>query len=80
MNFALNDEQLAFKERCRRFAREVIRPAAPIHDADESVPWEVMRQARAQGMSGLALLERTAADPDGQLGLIHAEELHWGCA
>ncbi len=80
MNFALNDEHLAFKDRCRRFAREVIRPAAPIHDADESVPWEVMREARAQGLSGLELIEHTAADPDGQLGLIHAEELHWGCA
>ena len=46
MNFALNDEQLAFKQRCREFARDVIRPVAPIHDADESVPWEVMKEAR----------------------------------
>ena len=26
MDFALNDEQQEFKERCRTFAREVIRP------------------------------------------------------
>ena len=54
MNFALNDEQLAFKQRCREFARDVIRPVAPIHDADESVPWEVMKEARKQGFSGLS--------------------------
>jgi hypothetical protein len=28
MDFALNDEQQEYKERCRTFAREVIRPAA----------------------------------------------------
>lgn len=80
MNFALNDEQLAFKERCRTFARDVIRPAAPIHDADESVPWEVMKEARRQGLSGLEAMQYTSTDPDGQLGLIYAEEMHWGCA
>ena len=80
MNFALNDEQLAFKQRCREFARDVIRPVAPIHDADESVPWEVMKEARKQGFSGLESLQYTSTDPDGQLGLIYAEEMHWGCA
>ncbi len=80
MNFALNDEQLEWKQRCRAFARDVIRPAAPIHDRDESVPWEVMRAAQAAGLSGLETIERTGADPDGLLGPIYAEELHWGCA
>ena len=80
MNFAFNDEQLAYKKRCRDFAREVIRPAAPVHDADESVPWEVMREARRQGISGLEQMQYTSTDPDGQLGLIYAEEMHWGCA
>ncbi len=65
MNFAFNDEQLAYKERCREFARTVIRPAAPIHDADESVPWEVMKEARRQGLSGLEQLQGNAADPGG---------------
>src|SRR4029079_171517 len=80
MNFALNDEQLAVKQRCREFARDVIRPAAPIHDADESVPWEVMNEARRQGLSGLESMQDTSTDPDRQLGLIYAEEMHWGCA
>jgi acyl-CoA dehydrogenase len=80
MNFAETDEQREWRERCRRFAREVIRPVAPIHDAEESVPWEVMREARRQGLSGLGTIERTGADPEGQLGPIYAEEMHWGCA
>jgi acyl-CoA dehydrogenase len=80
MDFALNDEQLEWKRRCREFARDVIRPAAPAHDADESVPWEVMQEARRQGLSGLETIERTGSDPDGQMGPIYAEEMHWGCA
>ena len=53
MDFALNEEQLEFKERCRTFAREVIRPAARKHDEEESTPWEVIREARRQGFQGL---------------------------
>jgi len=80
MDFALNDEQREFKDHCRRFAEEVIRPAAPGHDADESTPWEVIAEARRWGLNGLDHLQRTGADPDGQLGILAAEELHWGCA
>ena len=80
MNFALNDEQLEWKQRCRAFAQDVIRPAAPIHDRDESVPWEVMKAAKAAGLSGLEAIERTGSDPDGIFGPIYAEEMHFGCA
>ena len=80
MDFSLNDEQLEFKALCRRFASEVIRPAAPIHDADESVPWEVMKEARRWGLHGVEHIQRLGADPDGQFSAIYAEELHWGCA
>ncbi|MFL5869867.1 MAG: acyl-CoA dehydrogenase family protein [Solirubrobacterales bacterium] len=80
MDFAFNDEQLAFKAKCRRFAREVIRPVAARHDAEESTPWEVIRAAQEQGLSGIASLQRMGSDPDGMLGVISAEELHWGCA
>src|SRR3954454_9990442 len=80
MDFALNDEQQEFQQYCRRFAREVIRPAAPAHDADESTPWEVIKEARKWGLQGLDHLQRLAGDGDGQLSVIYAEELHWGCA
>src|SRR3954467_9136145 len=80
MDFALNDEQLEYKDRCRTFAREVIRPAARKHDEEESIPWEVIKEARRQGFGGLEGIQRTAADPDGQMSAISAEEFHWGCA
>jgi acyl-CoA dehydrogenase len=80
MDFALSDEQLEFKARCRDFARDVIRPVAPKHDAEESTPWEVIKQARAEGLHGLDHLQRMGSDPDGLLGVIYAEEMHWGCA
>jgi acyl-CoA dehydrogenase len=80
MDFALNEEQLEFKDRCRTFAREVIRPAARKHDQEESTPWEVIKEARRQGFQGLEAIRRSAADPEGQMQVISAEEMHWGCA
>ncbi len=80
MDFALNEEQREFKDYCRRFAAEVVRPAAPKHDAEESVPWEVIKEARRWGLHGLDHIQRLGSDPDGQLSVIYAEELHWGCA
>jgi acyl-CoA dehydrogenase len=80
MDFALSDEQLAHKEKCRTFAREVIRPAAAQHDREESIPWEVIKEARKQGFGGLESIQRAAEDPEGQMQVISAEEFHWGCA
>ena len=80
MDFALNDEQLEFKAKCREFASDVIRPVAAKHDAEESTPWEVIRAAREQGLHGLEHLQRMGADTDGVLGVIYSEEMHWGCA
>ncbi|HEY0319090.1 MAG TPA: acyl-CoA dehydrogenase family protein [Solirubrobacterales bacterium] len=80
MNFALNEEQLEFKAKCRKFAAEVIRPAARKHDEEESIPWEVIKEARRQGFGGLEGIQRSAADSEGQMQVISAEEFHWGCA
>ena len=80
MDFALNDEQREFKDHCRRFAREVIRPVAAKHDAEESTPWEVIKEARKWGLNGLDHIQRMGEDPDGLRGVISAEEFHWGCA
>jgi alkylation response protein AidB-like acyl-CoA dehydrogenase len=80
MDFALNEEQREFKEKCRAFARDVIRPAARKHDEEESTPWEVVKEARKQGLQGLEHMQRTASDSDGQMQVIAAEEFHWGCA
>ena len=80
MDFALNDEQQEYRERCRTFAREVIRPAARKHDEEESIPWEVIKEARRQGFGGLEAIQRSAGDAEGQMQVISAEEFHWGCA
>jgi acyl-CoA dehydrogenase len=80
MDFAYTDEQLDYQARCRAFARDVIRPAAPLHDREESTPWEVIREARKQGFGTLEALQRSAADEQGQMQVIWAEESHWGCA
>jgi acyl-CoA dehydrogenase len=80
MDFALTDDQREFRDLCRRFATEVIRPAAARHDADESTPWEVLKAAREWGLHGIEHLQRMGTDADGMLSVIYAEELHWGCA
>ena len=80
MDFRLTDEQLEFQRLCRRFAEEKIRPVAAQHDRDQSIPWDVMKDAREWGLSGLDLLQRMATDDQGLLGVIYSEELHWGCA
>jgi len=80
MDFALNEEQQDFKDRARAFARDVIRPAARLHDEEESTPWEVIKEARRQGFQGLEAIQRSASDSDGQMQVISAEEFHWGCA
>jgi acyl-CoA dehydrogenase len=80
VDFRLGDEQLEYREHCRRFASEVIRPAAPQHDREESVPWEVIRAAREWGLHGMDQITKVGSDPQGILACIYAEELHWGCA
>ena len=80
MDFRLTDDQQEWRDYCRKFAREVIRPAAPQHDRDQSVPWEVIAEARKWDLSGLEYIQKMASDPDGLFGVIYAEELHWGCA
>lgn len=80
MDFRLNDEQLEFQQHCRRFATEVMRPAAEQHDREQTVPYEIVREARRRGLHGFDLLTKMATDDEGMFGVIYAEELHWGCA
>ena len=80
MEFRLSDEHLEFQRQCHAFARDVIRPAAAHYDRTQEVPFELVAEARAAGLHGLELLQRIATDNDGMLGVIYAEEMHWGCA
>jgi alkylation response protein AidB-like acyl-CoA dehydrogenase len=80
MDFRLSDETLEWKDYCRKFASEVIRPAAPKHDREESVPYEVIKEAYQWNLAGLDWIMSLQNDPEGLKGVIYAEELHWGCA
>src|SRR4051794_2672883 len=80
MDFRLSEESLEWKDYCRKFAREVIRPAAPKHDREESVPYEVIKEAYRWKLTGLDWIMSLQQDSEGLKGVIYAEELHWGCA
>jgi alkylation response protein AidB-like acyl-CoA dehydrogenase len=80
MDFRLSDQTQEWKDYCRKFAREVMRPAAAQHDREESVPWEVIQKAYEWDLAGPGWLQSLQDDPEGLKGVIYAEELHWGCA
>lgn len=75
------------------FAKQSIRPIAIVHDQEESMPWELMKQAQAFGMTQTTLLDGrkklTGADDDpdpkkvktqARLSVVASEELAYGCA
>jgi acyl-CoA dehydrogenase len=80
MDFRLSEQTQEWKDYCRRFAREVIRPVAPRHDREESVPYEVIDEAYEWKLAGLEWIQSLQDDPEGLKGVVYAEELHWGCA
>ncbi|MBS1119352.1 MAG: Butyryl-CoA dehydrogenase [Deltaproteobacteria bacterium] len=81
------------RQMLQAFAKQVIRPAAIKHDQEESMPWELMKQAGGLGMSQTSLIDGrkklTGADEEtdpkkpktmGRLAVVGAEELAYGCA
>ncbi len=75
------------------FAKQSIRPIAAKHDGDETMPWELMKQAQAFGMTQTTLLDGrkrltgSEDDPDpkkpktqARLSVTASEELAFGCA
>lgn len=80
VDFSYSPEQLELKEKLNKFAREVIRPVAPLHDREQSVPWDVIKKSAAEGIGTLDFMMNMGSDEGGQFSLIYAEELHWGCA
>src|SRR5499427_3419291 len=53
MDFALSDEQQAFQETARQFARDEWLPHAPSWDTHEEFPVEALRKAAALGFAGI---------------------------
>ena len=75
------------------FAKQYIRPVAMKHDREESMPWALMKQAQAFGMTQTAVVDGRKAltgkdDEEGankpksqsRLGVVGSEELAYGCA
>ncbi len=81
MDFSLSDEQLALQDTARRFAREVIQPAAAEFDQSSEFPHAIMKQAWELGLSCVSI----PTEYDG-VGLsvfescLIVEELAWGCS
>jgi short-chain 2-methylacyl-CoA dehydrogenase len=57
VDFDLTDDQRELRKEVRRFAEEVVMPAAEIHDREETFPLEVVRQMGELGFFGLPLPE-----------------------
>src|SRR3989440_11380492 len=57
-----------------------MRPVAAKYDREQSVPWDVIQEARKWGLSGLEWVQKVGTDQDGLFGVIYQEELNWGCA
>ena len=57
MNFALTEEQQAFAESVRRFARQELAPGALQRAHSPKYPWETAQRIAAQGLMGIAFPE-----------------------
>src|SRR4051795_13021581 len=57
-----------------------MRPVADHYDRTQETPWDVIKAAAERDLYGVGYIQRMASDPGGLLGVIYAEETHWGCA
>ena len=76
----LTEDQQRLREKCHRFAREVIRPVAAEYDRRQELPWPVLEDAARQGLYEWQLYAELSSDPTGLSLPIVMEELFWGCA
>ena len=80
MDFSLNDEQRAFQEAARDFARRELAPRAAQWDADSHFPLDAIRQAGELGFLGLYTPEKFGGLGLGRLdAALVFEELAYGC-
>jgi alkylation response protein AidB-like acyl-CoA dehydrogenase len=80
MDFALSDEQHAFQETARAFAREEWLPYAPGWDQREEFPVEALRRAAGLGFAGIYVGEEFGGSGLGRVdATIIFEELAGAC-
>ncbi|HEY2387263.1 MAG TPA: acyl-CoA dehydrogenase family protein [Candidatus Binatia bacterium] len=81
LSFELTPEQEQLKTTARRFAEEVIVPAAPRHDEEESFPHEVCRKAWELGLMNVGIPREYGGLGLGELDTcLLVEQLNWGCS
>lgn len=82
IDFELSQEQRQLRDLAHRFAVDVIRPAAAAADESEEVPWSVLEQAHALGLTSYAIPEAYGGGGVESLltRLLVDEEIFWGCA
>ena len=80
MDFELNDDQRAFQDTARQFARDVMAPQAARWDAQQIFPKDVLRQAGELGFMGLYTPESAGGLGLGRLdSALILEELAGAC-
>jgi len=81
VDFDLTEEQRAFRDLAREFARREIAPVAAQYDESGEFPWEVVRRAHQAGLLNLEVPEEYGGAGLGTLeSALIAEELAAGCA
>src|SRR3954466_15803016 len=80
MDFELTDEQRAFQETARTFAREEMMPRAKDWDENETFPVETLRKAAALGFGGIYVGDDVGGSALARLdATLIFEELAQGC-
>jgi len=80
MDFTLSDEQRAFQQTARDFARDEWLPFAPSWDAREEFPVEALRKAAALGFAGIYVKDQFGGSGLGRLdAALIFEELATAC-
>jgi acyl-CoA dehydrogenase len=78
--FALSDEQKEMQATARKFAREVIAPAAAHHDKNNEFPHEIFKKAWELGLNhGAIPADCGGTELSNMDSCIINEELAWGC-
>ena len=77
-SYSLTPDQIAFRNRCSAFARDVIRPAAIQADKSEFTPMQFFSDAAQAGFYTPEFFLEIAMDPTGISSAIAAEEFCWG--
>ncbi|OWA52862.1 Medium-chain specific acyl-CoA dehydrogenase, mitochondrial [Hypsibius exemplaris] len=81
LSFDLSDEQKAYQDLVRKFAREEIAPKAAHHDKTGEFPWELVRKAFDLGLMNNHIPAKYGGAAMGSLdSVIIGEELAWACS